>query len=198
MFFLGYIWKGCELKAFEAKPAPDPMVVKRRLEQNDSNRSVQIKKIKTVEESSTPLGKFPYEEQLKMKQSKIEDALKKFSNEMWKAGSYQMKKQIEEIRKTSNGIPCELQNVIPSPAVDGYRNKCEFSIGKNSDGEITVGNRLGSYAGGLVEVASVQNLKIVPDKMKLATKLFQDFVIKSNLLPYNVETSEGYYRQFTV
>lgn len=28
-----------------------------------------------------------------------------------------------------NGFPCELEDVKPSPTINGYRNKCEFTIG---------------------------------------------------------------------
>jgi tRNA/tmRNA/rRNA uracil-C5-methylase (TrmA/RlmC/RlmD family) len=39
----------------------------------------------------------------------------------------------------AGGDVCELEPVRPSPVLTGYRNKCEFSIGRDRDGKICVG-----------------------------------------------------------
>jgi hypothetical protein len=43
------------------------------------------------------------------------------------------------------GLPCEFEGVIASPMIDGYRNKCEFSIGSGPDGKRVVGFQLGTF-----------------------------------------------------
>lgn len=44
------------------------------------------------------------------------------------------------------GLPCEFEGILPSPVVDGYRNKCEFAIGLGPDGkQRVVGFQLGSF-----------------------------------------------------
>lgn len=47
-------------------------------------------------------------------------------------------------------------------------------IGKNSSGAKTVGFRISSYIEGSIAVESVENLPHIPDKMKLAAKVFKD------------------------
>ncbi|XP_038074693.1 tRNA (uracil(54)-C(5))-methyltransferase homolog isoform X2 [Patiria miniata] len=48
--------------------------------------------------------------------------------------------------KNHSGMACELEPIKPSPVLESYRNKCEFTIGKSVDGiDNTVGFRLGAY-----------------------------------------------------
>lgn len=163
----GYVWKGSKISVCEAKASMDP--IQKRKHENQNNDPDQPKRIKTVEETSSPLAHLTYEQQLEQKQKKVVDVMTKFQNEIYK--------QIPDLRKdiyvqrSTNRLPCELLPIIPSPLIDGYRNKCEFSIGKDRNGETTVGNRLGSYSDGSVEVGSIQNLRFVPDKMKQAAEV---------------------------
>jgi tRNA (uracil-5-)-methyltransferase len=43
------------------------------------------------------------------------------------------------------GLPCELEGILESPLVNGYRNKCEFSVGYSLKGKKTVGFMLGNF-----------------------------------------------------
>jgi hypothetical protein len=43
------------------------------------------------------------------------------------------------------GLPCKLEGILESPVVNGYRNKCEFSVGYSLDGKKTVGFMLGNF-----------------------------------------------------
>lgn len=49
------------------------------------------------------------------------------------------------ILKTAGGLPCKLEGIIESPIVNGYRNKCEFSVGNSLQGKPTVGFMLGNF-----------------------------------------------------
>jgi len=44
-------------------------------------------------------------------------------------GNPALKPWIELQRSKYNGLPCELWDVRASPVCDGYRNKCEFTVG---------------------------------------------------------------------
>lgn len=188
----GFKWKGKTLTAHYANPAHDPMVKKRKQENDSSNGN--NKKLKTVAEGSEPLGHLPYDEQLAIKQKKIEDILKQFKVELKKANDVQRRSAPD----TSDELICELRQIIGSPVTEGYRNKCEFSIGKTLDGETMVGNRLASYAQGCTSVASVEELKMPTEKMKQTTKLLRDFVVQSGMEPFNTETYEGVFRNLTI
>ncbi|KAJ9593933.1 hypothetical protein L9F63_014647 [Diploptera punctata] len=114
-------------------------------------------------------------------------------------GNLALKPWIDEQRAKYNGLPCELWDVRTSPICDGYRNKCEFSVGINEEtGEKIVGFRLGSYVQGFTGVGPVDCLRHIPDRMKEAAKVFEKFVQASDLDVFNPETHEGYWRQLMV
>lgn len=46
---------------------------------------------------------------------------------------------------SAGGLPCNLEGIIESPIVNGYRNKCEFSVGYSMEGKATVGFSLGNF-----------------------------------------------------
>lgn len=114
-----------------------------------------------------------------------------------------MKTFVGELKKTNRDSAKNLENfkyegVLPSPAIDGYRNKNEFTVGKNGQGEVVVGFRLGSYADGSVEVAEVETLPHIPKAAKWGAKSFQNFVRKSRFEPFNPEGNAGHFKQLMV
>lgn len=177
------------MKATYANPAQDPLAKKRRQENDDGG---QTKKIKTVREVSEPLGHLSYEEQLEMKQKKIDDIMKQFNKDLKKANNFQYRGSGTE------DLTYDLRKIIPSPKTDGYRNKCEFSIGRTVEGEIEVGNRLSTYAEGNTCVGDVKELKMPTVNMKKVAKIVRDFVIKSGLETFNAENYKGTYRNVTI
>lgn len=199
----GYEWKGKTLIAEIAKPAPDPLVKKRKQEENNG----QVKKKKCDENKSQeerlkdavlPYWNVPYEEQLKLKDKEIKHILMKFDNEVWKMDKSN-RSVIEANRKIYNGLSFELKPIEKSPVLDGYRNKCEFTIGIDDETKLpTVGFRLGSYVTGTVAVAPIEMLIHIPERTKQAVLVFQDFVRKSGLAPFSPADYSGYWRYLTV
>ncbi|XP_058834826.1 tRNA (uracil-5-)-methyltransferase homolog A [Topomyia yanbarensis] len=192
----GFAWKGKTLQAFEAKPAPDPLV-KRRNEASGVDGTISVKKRKTLEETVTALAHLNYEDQLVQKQSEVRNILTTFGGEIWKTCP-SLRGHVEAQRKKYDGMPCQLETIRESPQTDGYRNKCEFSVGKNAQGETRVGFRVGSYSNGFIEVESPENLKNISDKMKATVKIFEEYVHQSKYEVYSPETYLGYFRQLTI
>ncbi|XP_050072056.1 tRNA (uracil-5-)-methyltransferase homolog A [Anopheles maculipalpis] len=192
----GYKWKGKELSAFEAKPAADPLVRRRKEAATTEGEPINVKR-RTVEASSTSLAYLPYEQQLKQKQSEMENVLQKFGKELWSLIPT-LRSYVENQRQKHGGLPCALESIRPSPMQDGYRNKCEFSIGKDAEGVKRVGFRVGSYSNGFLEVESIEHLKHIPNCMKQTVALFEQFVQTSSFDVYSAETYQGYFRQLTV
>lgn len=186
----GYDWKSQKLLAIKSKPSPDPLVKKRNQEQDGGNEN---KKRKTLEESTTPLAHLSYEEQLKEKQDEVKKLLRDFINQYWKC-SPPKRDYIQEQRKKHDGLIFELSDIIASPLKEGYRNKCEFTIGKDSEGKITVGQRLGSYVDGSTEVGGLDNLKHISSQMKKVANIFEKYIEKSGLQPFNNESHEGHFK----
>lgn len=137
-----------------------------------------------------PLAHLSYEEQLAEKENEMKKILTTFGNNLRKLNpSFNLKK---------DQIPCVFENIKPSPKIDGYRNKSEFAIGRNSKNEIVVGFRVGSYSDGSVEVGEITELPHIPSKVKEAVVKFQDFVRQSRFLPFNPEFNSGHFRQLMV
>lgn len=185
----GYKWKGNILKAHYANAVEDPMQKKRKQE-NDNGSAP--KKMKTVREVSEPLFFMEYEEQLKTKQQKIEEIMKQFNVELKKANHFQNRNQ------STADLEFEQRPIIASPVIDGYRNKVEFSIGRNTDGEIEVGNRLSSYSEGSTCVANPDELKMPTERMKKIANFVKEFVKASELQPFNAENYQGTFRNVTI
>lgn len=195
----GYTWRGRVLKAKLAKAVLDPML-KKRIEESagcsDKTPTIKPKK-RTVLEAAAPFAHIPYEEQVRRKESECIKHLQHYANSV-KKSTPQLKSLIQQTEKDNNGLPCIWHGYKKSPKSHGYRNKNEFAVGKNENGERTVGFRLGSYSDGSVEVGPVDDMPQVPDRSKLAAKLFENYVKASKYNVFCLEMYTGVFRQFTV
>lgn len=70
-------------------------------------------------------------------------------------------------------MDCEVLDTIQSPDINGYRTKCEFTIGKNLEGKETVGFLLGLYRDGITAVLSSDECLHVPEKAKKIAKTME-------------------------
>lgn len=195
----GFTWRGRVLKAKLAKAIMDPMQ-KKRLEdaQPDNSDGPKTKaKKKTVLEAAAPFAHIPYEEQLKKKESECIKYLQAYASAVKKA-TPQLKPIIQKREKETNGLPFVWHGFKASPKINGYRNKNEFAVGKDENGEKTVGFRVGSYSDGSVEVGPVDSMPQVPEKSKLAAKLFQAYVRTSKYDVFCLEMYTGQFRQLAV
>nr|XP_016944596.2 tRNA (uracil-5-)-methyltransferase homolog A-like [Drosophila suzukii] len=182
----GYKWKGKVLKAQAAKASADPLQKRRAAEDQESER--KPKKQRTAVEATCPLSHIPYEQQLKQKSEEMSALLAKYTQELRRINP-RAKPHLDKFK---------FEEVLPSPTVNGYRNKNEFTVGKNSAGEVVVGFRLGCYSDGSVEVAEVQDLPHLPEQAKWAARSFQELVRKSKFLPFNPDGNVGHFRQLMV
>lgn len=132
----------------------------------------------------------PYEKQLETKNNEIETLLKKYAKELKKVNSASAT-ALDDFK---------FEGVLPSPQINGYRNKNEFTVGKNSANEIVVGFRLGTYAHGSVEVSDISDLPHLPDAAIWAAKTFQKFVQDNHehFMPFNPENNQGHFKQLMV
>lgn len=199
----GYTWKKSTLSAEIAKPAPDPLIKRRNDEKQLSKESKKqkLEENRSQEDilkfSATPLWNIPYSEQISQKYSNTKQLLIKLSLEMLKENR-SLVPWMEKQKEKYNGLPCELLDICTAKNHDGYRNKCEFTIGINEEtGEKTVGFRLGSYVSGTVGVAPISCLKNIPQRMKDAVYVFEKYVRSTSLNVFNPETQSGHWRQLT-
>lgn len=71
------------------------------------------------------------------------------------------------------GPVCDIEKPIGSPNVNGYRTKCEFTIGTDLDGKPTVGFLLGLYKLGVTAVLDPSDCLNVPDVAKRIARAMQ-------------------------
>ncbi|KAM9804051.1 tRNA (uracil-5-)-methyltransferase homolog B [Neosynchiropus ocellatus] len=133
----------------------------------------------------TPLWRLTYDEQLEMKQKQQEHILTQLC------------------RHISQSSTCKINfpvlNILPSPAVDGYRNKSTFSINRGVDGNPkTVGYYVGTGRLGNIVCVNGDHLKNMPEKHKLVARHYQDFIRTSSLEPCLLFHAGGNWRELTV
>ena len=91
------------------------------------------------------------------------------------------------------GCMCPIDAFKVSPATEKYRNKNEFSIGRDTAGEIAVGFRTGSFLGGSVTVDRPDKCINIPDSCKDAALRFEEF-LTSSLEVYDTKEHRGVWR----
>ncbi|XP_046389968.1 uncharacterized protein LOC124158743 [Ischnura elegans] len=195
-------WKGKQLYAVNAKPAPDPLVKKRKLDNeaalNEHGKKIRLSDEEKLRNSTTPYWNIPYDEQLQKKYDYVSKVMCKLADQIF-AINHMLGPWIKRQKSKYKGMACKLLDIRKSPVHDGYRNKCEFTIGFSDETkERMVGFRLGSYVQGQVGVGPIDSLKHIPQRMKDTVKVFEKFIRESPREPFNSETHSGHWRQLTL
>ncbi|CAB4066834.1 TRMT2A [Lepeophtheirus salmonis] len=89
-----------------------------------------------------------------------------------------------------------LEEFIKSPIINGYRNKCEFTIGLHPKDrtKVQVGFRLSSYKEGNTSVVNAEDVPFVPEPMKKLTKFFEELVTNSGYSTYDPISLSGHWK----
>lgn len=167
--------------------------------------------LRTAADLVAPLHAMPYEEQLKKKRENLLGVLRKLpkaftdasmcmqrdEREPWLAKMPWLKPPTVEGR--DNGLVCDLAQVVPSPVIHGYRNKCEFSIGRDANGAPCVGFVLGRVRQvGFAAIGPPTDCPNVSEEMKLLAEAVQARVRASAQPPFDKATNAGFWRQLNV
>ncbi|KAK2145992.1 hypothetical protein LSH36_641g00053 [Paralvinella palmiformis] len=183
----GLQWKGKQMKVKKANPSADPFLKKRKQEA-DGGPDSKISKTDSEDENLSlserlnqavsPLWKVPYDKQLEEKTSQTHSFIKRLGRDIEKnIFDQSLKDWFRSQFKNCKGLCCDLLPIKPSPVLNSYRNKCEFTIGQSPDGQDkTVGFRLGSYKGGSISVVEPEDCLIIPESMKHCVKTLQHFL----------------------
>eukprot|EP01147_Barroeca_monosierra_P002022 gene2022-5095_t len=204
----GYKFKGRILEAVEGKPMEDPFI-KRRNEQGARQLEGTTKRPKVIDidpnippleqvaDRVCPLWRVPYDDQLITKRGIVVTTLRNIARKLKKmplAGDW-----LNQATSQYAGLPCELLDTVPSPLIDEYRTKCEFTIGTGPDGtEKTIGFRLGSYSDGSITVVEPTLCRNVPEVAKTIARHMQDYLKESPLSNFCLITHQGAWRQLLV
>ncbi|XP_074276308.1 zinc finger CCCH domain-containing protein 24 isoform X2 [Silene latifolia] len=167
--------------------------------ENGEEANGSISKEKCARDAVTPLADIPYAEQLEQKSKSLMHILKKLTRNARKAcpSGVPFPEWVLKSREIG-GLACKLEGIIGSPLVNGYRNKCEFSVGYSVQGKPTVGFMLGNFREG---VTAVEEPTSCPNVSRIACShalLFQQFLQDSALPVWNRFNNTGFWRQLTV
>lgn len=172
-------------------------VTNNRKRPRDPNESLEslTKRVKEGKDAVSPWWNVPYEEQLRLKQESMKkDCLGKMAAALIQANKIQgVPKKFMPSWLFDDALGLQYNEIIRSPEVVGYRNKCEFTFGKNVAGEDEVGFRVSSFDDGAL-IASPQNSPTVPNAMKIVARSLTEFVCSSQLASYNITAHSGVWR----
>eukprot|EP01065_Artemidia_motanka_P016075 TRINITY_DN1979_c3_g1_i1.p1 TRINITY_DN1979_c3_g1~~TRINITY_DN1979_c3_g1_i1.p1 ORF type:complete len:748 (+),score=249.54 TRINITY_DN1979_c3_g1_i1:59-2245(+) len=174
-------------------------------------------KPRTIRDQCEPLHAVPYDEQLRQKEGNLRNTLRDIARNTareyrggWKEPSQIPPKWLAAL--PANAEVCELRcapsqekdwprGIAGSPVTEGYRNKCEFTIGRGKDGDADqVGMLMGSFVEAKAHVATVEDLAIVPDAAKRIAKRLAGYVQTKpdGLRSYDKEVHAGFWRLLLV
>ncbi|KAL6885546.1 hypothetical protein ACP4OV_010325 [Aristida adscensionis] len=154
---------------------------------------------KNARDAVTPLAHMPYSDQLEHKKHSMAQILKRLTRNARKACPPDIPLPNWVFKsKEIGGLPCKLEGILESPIVNGYRNKCEFSVGYSLEGKKTVGFMLGNFRDGVTAVEEPVNCPNVSEISRKYALMFQDFLQSSSLPLWSRVDNSGFWRQFTV
>ncbi|KAI8072475.1 S-adenosyl-L-methionine-dependent methyltransferase [Gongronella butleri] len=150
----------------------------------------------------TPLHALKYEDQLQKKHKQgirhIRNLRKKLAKlpGLTDEGKNQLTWVFED--RKEDEPPCTIEDAIGSPEIYGYRTKCEFSIGKDLNGDPSVGFLLGSYRDGVTTVIEPSATVHVPDTAKAIAASMEAYVKQSAFPVYDRVARTGVWRTLMV
>ncbi|XP_068953035.1 tRNA (uracil-5-)-methyltransferase homolog B-like isoform X2 [Petaurus breviceps papuanus] len=125
-----------------------------------------------------PLWRLNYEEQLKVKFESLKKNLETLETRLRKIGAG----DLQPTAARSERLCSLLHPFLPSPVIDGYRNKSSFSINQGPDGNPkTVGYYLKSWGGSNIFCVQPSHLKDIPGKHNQVAQCFEAFLQQSTL-----------------
>ncbi|XP_074059081.1 tRNA (uracil-5-)-methyltransferase homolog B isoform X2 [Macrotis lagotis] len=142
-----------------------------------------------------PLWRLNYEEQLKVKFESLKKNLETLESRLRKIGP----NNPQPTAAKSERLCSLLHHFIPSPVVDGYRNKSSFAINQGPDGNPkTVGYYLKSWGGSNIFCVHPSHLKDIPEKHNQVAQCFEAFLQQSPLGPYGDSRKGGPWHELIV
>ena len=179
-------WKKNSLKVHIAEPDKNPFA------RNEARGEKKLQDYRSVREKTAPLYQMTMSEQLEFKLSEIQGVLNNY------------KKSLK--RSWQSGFPEEHYNfsiseIKQSPVLMGYRNKCEFTIGKNTDTneETCIGFVKGSFSLGNISIESPDECTETCSQVMIEeVKKFKHFLATSTLPVYDNIANTGVWKALQI
>ncbi|KAI8870935.1 S-adenosyl-L-methionine-dependent methyltransferase [Ramicandelaber brevisporus] len=139
----------------------------------------------------TALHAMPYEEQLVTKRKTMLKVIDSFKREINKLYRNKGDGKAPPAAPHANQL---LGETVASPQIDGYRTKNEFTIGLDSEKQLTVGFQLGLFRDGITEIASADETRHTPQSAKSIAKHMQELARGMSYSAYSKSTHSGFWR----
>ncbi|NXJ11846.1 TRM2 methyltransferase, partial [Odontophorus gujanensis] len=141
-------------------------------------------------DAATPLWRLPYQEQLQVKYKSLREVLQTLTSRLEELGG-----GVQEC----GGLCCPLQPVVPSPIVNGYRNKSTFSVNRGPDGNPkTVGLYVGTGRARNIVCVRTDHMKNIPLQHKQVAQCYEQFIRRSPLGSCILFHEGGHWRELVV
>ncbi|NXX36190.1 TRM2 methyltransferase, partial [Nicator chloris] len=138
----------------------------------------------------TPLWRLPYQEQLQVKYEGQRKILQTLTSRLEELGIDAQK---------PGELCCPLQPVVPSPILNGYRNKSTFSVNRGPDGNPkTVGLYVGTGRGRNIVCVKANHMENIPSKHKQVAQCYEEFICRSPLDSCILFHEGGHWRELVV
>ena len=178
----GEVLKGRKLILKPAKPRADPIFISPISQSADQHVAAdpsEEEQTAVLLRAVTPLWDVPYQEQLERKLTDLKRRLAEIQQQLGnKSTAY-----------------CPLDDVIGSTLTAGYRNKNEFTCGRDLRGRRCVGFRLGAYKDGSCSVAPPHPCIHVPGEALRLVELCNQFILESKLEVFEPRDHSGNWKQ---
>jgi tRNA (uracil-5-)-methyltransferase len=189
---------------------------------NNDEKKEKKKQAKTeARDAVCPLWNVKYSEQLKAKKEKVRKALAMVTELVGKAngkfkrnnnnngkgsdvgGEEETERWLKDASARKNKRCCDLVGIVRSPVLEGYRNKSEFTIGNNNQGQPTIGFNVGLFREGNVaigEPVGCRNIsKVAICVQEAAQKYLRDVAGTKDALPsWDKRNGSGFWRLLIV
>ncbi len=101
-------------------------------------------------------------------------------------------KRVNDCLERLGGVECRVKEILSSPIIQGYRNKAQYPIGVDKEGNPV----LGFYAPKSHRIVPVNGCKLQPKEFDLLCETFLEYVKRYKVSVYNTETGKGLLRHF--
>ncbi|KAL3312560.1 tRNA methyltransferase 2 [Cichlidogyrus casuarinus] len=171
-------WKKQKLVVRIAKAKEDPLAAAKETQNKEplTREEFEIQ----LKDSVIPFWRLNYNpDQLQLKKDKVLQTLANIRVQTLKSNTLlaPLIDSVTAVDSSAKPLVCPCADIVPSPVLDHYRNKCEFTVGADYNGnEPKIGFRLGKYKAGKLTVGLPESIQIVPQNtLNIVNKLQQLF-----------------------
>lgn len=102
------------------------------------------------------------------------------------------RKRVNDCLERIGGLPPLAETIIPSPVVEGYRNKAQYPVGLDKEGNPV----LGFYAPKSHRIVPVNDCRLQPSVFDRLCQAFLDYLKEHKVSVYDQQTGKGLVRHF--